>query len=262
VATDVPRLSATIICKDEVEKIRGALTSVRFCDEVVVVDSGSTDGTLDICREIADVVVEADWPGHVAQKNRALDLARGEWVLPLDADERVTPELAAEIAAVLASEPPVDAFEINRHVHYLGRWIDHSGWYPEPRIRLFRRTKADGAASIPTTKCWWTGRWDAFEATSSTTRTTTWRITSARSTVSAPSSPASTGRGSPVFVAGASAAAPRGVSEEVLASARVSGWAPGLLRGELVGVYVFLKVAKLWERERVGSARPWREGGA
>ncbi len=105
-----PRLSATVICQDEAEKIRGCLESVRFCDEVVVVDSGSSDGTVEICRELADVVVETDWPGHVAQKNRALDLATGDWVLPIDADERVTPELAAEIRKLLAGRPQADGY--------------------------------------------------------------------------------------------------------------------------------------------------------
>ena len=134
-----PRLSATIICKNEVEKIRGALESVRFCDEVVVVDSGSTDGTLAICRELADVVVERGWPGYVAQQNFALAQARGEWVLSIDADERVTPELAREIEAALAAGPAVDGYRISRHVQYLGRWIDHGGWYPERRLRLLLR---------------------------------------------------------------------------------------------------------------------------
>lgn len=144
-----PFLSAAVICKDEVGKIRGALGSVRFCDEIVVVDSGSTDGTLEICRELADVVVETDWPGHVAQKNRALALARGAWILSIDADERVTPELAAEIRRALTDGPRVNGFRINRHVHYLGRWIDHSGWYPEPRLRLVRAGKAKWVGTDP-----------------------------------------------------------------------------------------------------------------
>ncbi len=134
-----PRLSATVICRDEAAKIRGALESVRFCDEVVVVDSGSTDGTLEIARELADIVVEADWPGHVAQKNRAVELATGDWVLSVDADERVTPELEQEIGRVLSEGPQCDGYAVNRRVLYLGRWIAHGGWYPQPRVRLFRR---------------------------------------------------------------------------------------------------------------------------
>jgi len=127
------------MCRDEVDKIRDCLVSLRFCDEIVVVDSGSTDGTLEICRELADRVVEHEWLGYVGQQNLALSLARGEWVLSIDADERVTPELAAEIQAVLTEGPSVAGFWIPRRVHYLGRWINHSGWYPAPRLRLFRR---------------------------------------------------------------------------------------------------------------------------
>lgn len=134
-----PTLTATLICKNEVDKIREALESVRFCDEVVVVDSGSSDGTLEICRELADVVVEREWPGYVAQQNFALSQARGDWILVIDADERATPELAREIREALDRAPAVNGFLITRHVHYLGRWIDHSGWYPERRVRLVRR---------------------------------------------------------------------------------------------------------------------------
>ncbi len=146
---DRPRLTATVICRDEAPKIRDALESVRFCDEVVVVDSGSTDGTLEIAREIADRVVENPWPGYVAQQNYALDQARGEWILALDADERVRPDLAAEIRQVLAGDPGCDGFLVTRHVHYLGRWIDHSGWYPQWRVRLFRKERGRWAGTDP-----------------------------------------------------------------------------------------------------------------
>jgi glycosyltransferase involved in cell wall biosynthesis len=136
-----PLLSATVVCRDEAAKIRECLESVRFCDEIVVVDSGSTDGTLALCRELADRVVEREWPGYVAQQNFALSQVTGEWVLSIDADERVTPELAQEITAVLSQAPSDDGFLIPRRVHYLGRWIDHSGWYPAARLRLFRRDR-------------------------------------------------------------------------------------------------------------------------
>lgn len=144
-----PRLSATVICRDEAAKIRGCLESLAFCDEVVVVDSGSTDGTLEIARELSDRVFEHPWPGYVAQQNYALSLARGEWVLALDADERVRPDLAAEIRQALAGAPPVEGFLVSRHVRYLGRWIDHSGWYPQWRVRLFRRDRGRWQGTDP-----------------------------------------------------------------------------------------------------------------
>jgi glycosyltransferase involved in cell wall biosynthesis len=143
-----PVLSATVVCRNEADKIRRCLESVRFCDEVVVVDSGSTDGTLEVCRELADKVVERSWPGYVGQQNFALSQARGDWVLSVDADERVTPGLASEIREVLAAGTPLAGFRIPRRVHHLGRWINHSGWYPAYRLRLFRRTL---------------GRWDGID---------------------------------------------------------------------------------------------------
>ncbi|MBI5442820.1 MAG: glycosyltransferase family 2 protein [Deltaproteobacteria bacterium] len=256
------RLSAILICKDEVEKIRGTLESVRFCDEVIVVDSGSTDGTLEICRELADVVVERGWPGHVAQKNHALSLARGEWVLSLDADERVTPELAEEIRRVLAAEPHVDGFFINRHVHYLGRWIDHSGWYPEPRLRLFRRTMGRWGGTNPHDEVILDGpsgrlRGDIVHFTYDDLEDHVRTL-----------------NGFSSILAGEHAAAGRRFSwaalllrppleflkKYVLKRGFLDG-PQGFFVASLSAVYVFLKAAKLWEKERVGGSRPWRDGG-
>lgn len=258
-----PKLSATVICKNEVEKIRGALESVRFCDEVVVVDSGSTDGTLAICRELADVVVEADWPGHVAQKNRALDLARGEWVLPLDADERVTPELAAEVRAALASDPNVDGFAVSRHVHYLGRWIDHSGWYPEPRIRLFRREKGRWGGVNPHDEVLVQGpvgrlRGDIVHYTYDDLEDHV-RTLNHFSSILAREHGAAGRRFS--WLALLARPPLEFLKKYVLKRGFLDG-PQGFFVASLSAVYVFLKVAKLWERERVGPARPWRDGGA
>jgi len=134
------KLSVTIITLNEGKKIRDALESVKWADEIVVIDSGSTDGTLDICREYTDKVYSNKWPGFVAQKNFATDKAAHRWILSIDADERVTPELAGEIRQRISS-PSADAYAIPRRVFYLGRWINHSGWYPDCKVRLFDREK-------------------------------------------------------------------------------------------------------------------------
>jgi len=134
------KLSVTIITLNEEKKIRDALESVKWADEIVVVDSGSTDGTLDICREYTDRVYSNRWPGFVAQKNFATDKASHRWILSIDADERVTPELAEEIRRIIAS-PSADAYAVPRRVFYLGRWINHSGWYPDCKVRLFDRER-------------------------------------------------------------------------------------------------------------------------
>lgn len=135
-------LSVIIITKNEAAHIGECIDSVAFADEVVVLDSGSSDATCDIARaKGARVSVSPDWPGFGPQKNRALDLATCDWVLSLDADERVTPELAREIRDVLA-DPAADAYIVSRLSNFGGRWIRHSGWWPDPVLRLFRRGTA------------------------------------------------------------------------------------------------------------------------
>ncbi|MFN7955293.1 MAG: lipopolysaccharide kinase InaA family protein [bacterium] len=138
---EMPSVSCFIICKDEEELIRDCLESVRWCKEIVVVDSFSTDRTVEICREYTDRVFQRAWPGFVEQKRYALGLTRNEWVLNLDADERITPALRREIERRLAAaDDAVWGFYIPRLVFYLGRWWRH-GWYPEYRLRLFRKSR-------------------------------------------------------------------------------------------------------------------------
>ena len=133
------KVTVCIIARNEAEGIRDCLESVRWADQVVVLDSLSSDGTAEICRSLgAEVWESGDWPGFGPQKNRALEHATGEWVLSLDADERVTPELRAEIERVLAV-PDADAYRIPRRSRYLTRYMRHSGWYPDYVLRLFRR---------------------------------------------------------------------------------------------------------------------------
>ncbi len=138
-AADGPRLSVIVITRNEAAHIGDCLDSVAFADELIVLDSGSTDQTCDMARARgARVEVSADWPGFGPQKNRALALATGEWVLSIDADERVTPELARAIEAVLRA-PQAEAYRIARLSDFCGRWIRHSGWWPDYVVRLFRR---------------------------------------------------------------------------------------------------------------------------
>lgn len=136
------RLSVVIITRNEAEAIRDCLESVRFADQIVVLDSGSSDGTPEICRSLgAEVYESAEWPGFGPQKNRAITRVSGEWVLSLDADERVTPELRAEIERTLAA-PGADAYRMPRLSRYLSRYMRHSGWHPDFVTRLFRRGRA------------------------------------------------------------------------------------------------------------------------
>jgi glycosyltransferase involved in cell wall biosynthesis len=134
-------LSVIIITKNEAANMRDCLQSVAWADEIIVVDSGSTDATVAICREFTPHVHVRDWPGFGIQKNRALDYATKDWVLSLDADERVTPELRAELEEAMRSGA-ADGYEIPRLSSFCGRFMRHSGWYPDYVLRLFKRGTA------------------------------------------------------------------------------------------------------------------------
>lgn len=138
----VPGLSVTVITRDEAANIVPALESVSWADDIVVVDSGSTDGTTTLVRQFTDRVYVREWPGYVDQKNHAASLARFDWILSLDADERVTPALRDEILRVLAADPPYFGYRVPRVSHYLGRWIRSTDWYPDHQLRLYDRRRA------------------------------------------------------------------------------------------------------------------------
>lgn len=141
-------LSVIVITKNEAANIGACLQSVAWADEIIVLDSGSSDATVDICKQMGAQVYATDWPGFGIQKNRALDRASKDYVFSIDADERVTPELRAEIGRVLASADSADAYMISRLSNYCGRFMRHSGWYPDLLPRLFRRGKARFSDSL------------------------------------------------------------------------------------------------------------------
>lgn len=133
-------LSVIIITKNEEANIRACLESVAWADEIVVIDSGSQDSTVDICRELGATISVRDWPGFGAQKNRALSAAKSDWVLSLDADERVTPELQEQLIQAMQDETRSGYF-IPRLSQFCGKFIRHCGWYPDYVLRLFKRTQ-------------------------------------------------------------------------------------------------------------------------
>jgi glycosyltransferase involved in cell wall biosynthesis len=136
-------LSVAIITLNEADNLARTLASVRFADEIVVVDSGSTDATLEIARSFGAKVFSEAWKGFAQQKNSAIDQCSGTWVLSLDADEELTGELQAEIRSMLEADvqtvPQIDGYRLRlRHV-FLGRWMRYGGYYPDMKLRLFRR---------------------------------------------------------------------------------------------------------------------------
>lgn len=138
----MPRLSVILIVRNEADMIEECLKSVPFADEIIILDSGSTDNTVEIAKRFTDKVFETDWPGYGIQKGRALAKATGDWVLSIDADERITPELANEIKHTL-NNTTADAFNIPFHSYFLGKRIRFGDWRGEYHVRLFKREKAE-----------------------------------------------------------------------------------------------------------------------
>ena len=134
-------LSVCIITYNEEDNIQGALETVKWADDLVVVDAHSTDRTVAIAQACAARVFVRDWPGFVAQKNFAVEQARHEWILSLDADERLSPALQEEVQRLCATGMQADAYYMPRRAYFLDRWIAHSGWYPDYKLRLFRKSQ-------------------------------------------------------------------------------------------------------------------------
>ncbi|HLW78783.1 MAG TPA: glycosyltransferase family 2 protein [Terriglobia bacterium] len=137
----MPPISATIIARNEAQNIARVIRSLAVADEIVVVDSGSTDGTQEIAARLGARVVEHAWPGFAAQKNFASTQARHDWILSLDADEELDPEAQQSVRRWKEAEPRAAGFRFRRRAQYLGRWILHSGWYPDYKLRLFDRRR-------------------------------------------------------------------------------------------------------------------------
>ena len=157
-SNDRSTISAFIVCCNEERQIRRCLESVAWCDEIVIVDSGSQDKTLEICREFTDKILFRPWTGYVEQKRFALENCSKTWVLNIDADEEVSPSLKNEILDLLERDAPSshgaiglpeNGFQINRVVYFLDRWWRKGGWYPEFRLRLCRRSKTTWSGVDP-----------------------------------------------------------------------------------------------------------------
>jgi len=138
---NVTALSATIVTLNEAVNIERAIRSLSFADEILVVDSGSTDGTQAIAGSLGARVIEQPWLGYAGQKNFAAEQAAHDWILSLDADEEVSPALAQEIVALMQSGPQASGYHFPRLARYLGGWIHHSGWYPDRKVRLYDRRR-------------------------------------------------------------------------------------------------------------------------
>jgi glycosyltransferase involved in cell wall biosynthesis len=252
----VPKLSVTVIAKNEAADIDQALASVAWADEIVVVDSESTDGTVAVARRHTERVVVREWPGYVDQKNYAASIASHDWILSLDADERVTPALADEIRALLVGAPREAAFRIPRVTWHLGRWIRTTDWFPDHQLRLYDRRSAR-----------WTGRY-VHEAVTVNGSIGTLRgelqhyayrdiadhlETIDRYTTYAARQMHEEGRRARLSqIAGHP---PLAFLRNYLAHGGIREGVPGFVISAMNAYYVFLKFAKLWELEHKDASR-------
>ena len=136
------KITATIITYNEERNISRAMESLRCCDEIVVVDSGSSDRTAEIAEKFGARVIESPWGGYARQKNYAAECATHDWILSIDADEALSEALEGEIWHIRKNGPQYDGYTMPRLAQYLGKWILHSGWYPDRKVRLYDRRKA------------------------------------------------------------------------------------------------------------------------
>jgi glycosyltransferase involved in cell wall biosynthesis len=248
------KLTVTVITLNEAAHIEAALASVAWADEIVVLDAGSSDATVEIARRRATRVEVRDWPGYGAQKNRAAELASNDWILSLDADERVTPELAAEIREVL-KQPAEAGYRIPRVTWYLGRWIRSTDWYPDLQLRLYDRRKGRWSLRSVHESIDLTGRpgrlrhelqhyayRDVSHHLSTIDRYTTlaadqWLADGRRTTALA-----------------AVAHPPLAFLRNYILRGGIKDGGAGLLISALNSYYVFLKLVKLWERQHRAPA--------
>ena len=258
----MPKLSVTIITKDEEHDIGAALASVSWADEIVVVDSHSTDRTVEIASRATRRVIVRDWPGYVEQKNYAAAQAAHDWILSLDADERVTPALAAEIRRVLDAPAHV-AYDMPRVTWHLGRWMRGTDWYPDRQTRLYDRRSAR-----------WTGKYvhEAVTVNGSTGRLQGELLhfayrdiadhleTIDRYTTYAARQMYESGRRTTTVMLAVHP--PLAFLRNYVAKGGFRLGAAGLIVSAMNACYVLLKFAKLWQLQARPAARPEAEADA
>ena len=252
----MPKLSVTVIAKNEAANIARALESVAWADEIVVVDAESTDDTVGIARRFTDRVIVRAWPGYIEQKNFAASRADHDWILSLDADERVTPALADEIRATLAASPVAAAYRMPRVTWHLNRWIRATDWYPDYQVRLYDRRSArwvgrhvheaiaaDGTTGTLKGELEHFPYNDIADHLATINQYTTWAAEQMREE----------GRASGFLqIAGHP---PLAFLRNYIVRGGITEGIPGLIISSLNSYYVFLKFAKLWQLQRVQGPR-------
>jgi glycosyltransferase involved in cell wall biosynthesis len=250
------KISAAIVCYNEERNIERCLKSLGWADEIVIVDSFSTDGTVDICKKYTDRVYQREWPGINKQKEYSVSLAENEWVLVIDADEAVSKELGDEIMHRLSADRGgYDGYFMKRHTFYLGRWINHCGWYPDYKLRLFKKDKGYFAGADPHDECFVDGKTTRLKG--DLLHFTYQNISHQLKTIDSFSDTAS----SEMLKKGISLVLPKMIFkppvkffETYIYKLGVLDGLPGFIISVLSSYYIFIKFAKLWEKTRLKDA--------
>lgn len=244
----MPKLSVTIITKNEAADIGQAIATVSWADEVLVVDAESHDETRAIAERLGCRVLVRPWDGYVSQKNFAAGAASHDWILSLDADERITPALADEVQAMLGSEPAARGYRLPRVTWHLGRWIRSTDWFPDHQLRLYDRrhgrwdgrhvhesVRVEGAVGTLKGEIQHYAYRDIADHLETIDRYTTLAARQMHE------------RGRRAGAADLLLQAPAAFARNYLLRGGFRDGTPGLIVSVLNAYYVFLKFAKLWE---------------
>jgi glycosyltransferase involved in cell wall biosynthesis len=246
------KVSVVIVCYNEEENIERCLRSVTWADEIVVVDSFSTDKTVDICKEYTERVYQRKWAGHIQQKEYVISLAKNKWVFAIDSDEVVTDELRDEIFARLATDQNrCDGYFVKRHTFYLGKWINHGGWYPDYKLRLFKKDKVYLGGENPHDKYFVDGK--AVKLRGKINHYTYRNIADHLATIDSFSDIASDEllkRNNSLTLLRMLFKPPTKFFETFVYKLGVLDGIPGFIISVLTSYYIFLKYAKVWEKKR------------
>ena len=250
------RLTVTVIAWNEEERLRGCLESAAWADEIVVVDAESVDKTVQIAREFTDKVSVRAWPGFANQKNFAIEQATGEWILSLDADERVTPELRERVRAIVKDDGPADGYSIPRRNIFWGQWVRHGGLYPDYQLRLFRRRAGRFVENAVHESVTVSGRVEALaepllhhsykDLEDFVRRSNRYSTLSAQDWIRRGKA-----AGLPSLV---TRPLGRFISMYIVRRGFLDGWR-GFVLAVLYAEYVFLRMAKIWEAQRARKSR-------
>ena len=248
------RISATIIVRNEADNIEAVCRSVAWADEIVVVDSDSTDGTIEIARRFTDKIYNREFQGYKDKHEFADSKATGDWIFWIDADERVTPELQASIETLRNADDPSNTagYEIARRTFFLDKWIRHSGWYPDYQMRLYRKEASfwDGVAPHQTARV--NGRVEKLEGEllhyTKRSLSEYHRVLDSYSTLAAEHMATEGKRAGVTKILGGAISA---FFRSFVVKQGFRDGIPGLIIAIFTGYGVFLKYAKVWEHNNI-----------